>query len=112
MIVNVRSGMAAMASKKHPGSVSDIEVLRRHAAEVNEMVGESKMLADKGYRCDPLVPNCQVVSNENLAEMNARLIVERFFRAPEKPFHRLFKEMGTFPETPLCSSISHAPSST
>ena len=79
VIVNVRSGMAAMVSKEHPGSVSDIEVLRRHAAEVNEMLGESKMLADKGYRGDTLVPNCQVVSNENQAEVNARLIVERFF---------------------------------
>ena len=71
--------MAAMTSKEYPGSVADIEVLRRHANEVNEMLGETKMLADKGYRGDPLVPNCLVVSQDNQAETNARLVVERFF---------------------------------
>ena len=38
--------MAAMISKENPGSVADIEVLCRHADEVNVMLGETKMLAD------------------------------------------------------------------
>ena len=39
-----------MISKERPGSVTDLEVLRRHAEEVNQMLGETHMLADKGYR--------------------------------------------------------------
>ena len=93
--------MAAMTSKEYPGSVADIEVLRRHANEVNEMLGETKMLADKGYRGDPLVPNCLVVSQDNQAETNARLVVERFFRSLEKLLHCLFTEMGAFAQVLL-----------
>ena len=79
VIVNVRSGTAAMISQAHPGSVTDIEVLRRHSAEVNEMIGASRMLADKGYRGDTCVPNCKVVSRGNAIEQRARVLVERFF---------------------------------
>ena len=79
VIVNVRSGMAAMISEEYPGSVADIEVLRRHAAEVTAMLGETKMLADKGYRGDAGVPNCQVISGTNDSETRQRLVVERFF---------------------------------
>ena len=79
VIVNVRSGMAAMISEEFPGSVADIEVLRRHATAVNAMLGETKMLADKGYRGDTGVPNCLVVSGMHDAETRQRLVVERFF---------------------------------
>ena len=79
MIVNIRSGTAAMISKAHPGSVSDLEVLRRHSAEVNEMIGASRMLADRGYRGVTGVTNCIVVSEGNPVEQRARVLVERFF---------------------------------
>ena len=80
VIVNVRSGTAAMISDEHPGSVSDITVLRRHAREVNRMLGQSSMLADKGYRGDTLVPNVIVVGDHLDEHICAyRLIVERFF---------------------------------
>ena len=68
-----------MISEEYPGSVADIEVLRRHAAEVNEMLGETRMLADKGYRGDSGVPNLQVVSGMDVAETRQRLVVERYF---------------------------------
>ena len=79
VIVNVRSGTAAMVSAEYPGSVADIEVLRRHAADVNRMVGHTTMLADKGYRGDTNVPNCHVVNDAVEAEVVQRLVVERFF---------------------------------
>ena len=79
VIVNIGSGTAAMISKAHPGSVSDLEVLRRHSAEVNEMIGASRMLADRGYRGVTGVPNCIVVSEGNPVEQRARVLVERFF---------------------------------
>ena len=79
VIVNIRSGTAAMISEAHPGSIPDIEVLRRHSTEVNAMIGASRMLADQGYRGDTCVPNCKVVSRGNAIEQRARIIVERFF---------------------------------
>lgn len=80
VIVNVRSGTAAMISKEYPGSVSDITVLRLHAPEVNRMLGQSSMLADKGYRGDTFVPNVVVVGDHLDPHICAyRLIVERFF---------------------------------
>ena len=50
VIVNVRSGMAAMVSQENPGCFPDVEILRRHAQQVNQILGETVMLADKGYR--------------------------------------------------------------
>ena len=79
VIVNVRSGTAAMISDEYPGSVSDLEVLRRHAEEVNQMLGDTRMLADKGYRGNTRVPNCMVVSPTRKVEKRQRLMVERFF---------------------------------
>ena len=78
-----------MISEEYPGSVADIEVLRRHAAEVNEMLGETKMLADKGYRGDCGVPNILVVSGTNAAETRQRLVVETFF-GPLKNYFIVF----------------------
>ena len=77
VVVNIRSGRAAMVSAEYPGSVPDLEVLRRHTNEVNAMLGETRMLADKGYRGDTGVPNCVVVSSA--VEKRQRLMVERFF---------------------------------
>ena len=68
-----------MISQEYPGSVADIEVLRRHAFEVNAMLGDSQMLADLGYRGETNVPNCQVVNPTSEMEKRTRLIVERFF---------------------------------
>ena len=79
VIVNVRSGRAAMISQEYPGSVADIEVLRRHSFEVNEMLRDSQMLADLGYRGETNVPNCHVVRQTSETEKRTRLIVERFF---------------------------------
>ena len=66
-----------MISAEYPGSVPDIEVLRRHSHEVNALLGATRMLADKGYRGDAGVPNCVIVSSE--IEKRQRLMVERFF---------------------------------
>ena len=71
--------MAAMITKEYPGSTADIEVLRRHADEVNRMIDETTMLADKGYQGETGVPNCHVVSGAIEAEVENRLNVERFF---------------------------------
>ena len=79
VIVNVRSGTAAMISKAVGGSVSDIVVLKRHAQEVNQMLGATTVLADLGYRGETHVTNLCVVSQANQAKRRARVIVERFF---------------------------------
>ena len=68
-----------MISAEYPGCVPDIEIMKRHPEEVNRMLGVTRVLADKGYRGDPHVPNLVVVSHTNEAETRARLIVERFF---------------------------------
>ena len=79
VIVNVRSGTAAMISQEHPGSVPDVEIMKRHAEDVNWIIGPTLVLADKGYRGVTKVPNLHVVTDENEAEKRARVIVERFF---------------------------------
>ena len=68
-----------MITQEDPGSVADIELLRRHAFEVNAMLGDSQMLADLGYHGETNVPNCQVVCQTSEIEKRTRLIVERFF---------------------------------
>ena len=68
VIVNVRSGPAAMISAEYPGSVPDVEILTRHAEDVNRMIGPTRVLADKGYRGVTQVPNLHVVTDENEAE--------------------------------------------
>ena len=79
VIVNVRSGTAAMVSEAYPGSVPDIEVLKRHAEEVNNLLGVTTMLADDGYRGDTRVNNLTLASNGGEGERRVRLLVERFF---------------------------------
>ena len=91
--MNVRSGMTAMISKAVGGSVTDLVILKRHADEVNQMLGATTVLADKGYRGDTRVTNCRVVSQENEAERSARVIVERFFGRLKNTFIVL-KERG------------------
>ena len=68
-----------MISKAVGGSVADLVVLKRHADEVNQMIGATTVLADQGYRGDTRVANLRVVSQANEAERSARVIVERFF---------------------------------
>ena len=79
VIVNVRSGTAAMVSEARAGSVSDIVVLKDHAEQVNLMLGVTRLLADDGYRGDTRVNNLILASNGGEEDTRARLIVERFF---------------------------------
>ena len=80
VIVNVRSGTAAMISDAYQGSAADITILKNHAAQVNVMLGESTLLADKGYRGDCLVPGLVVADDEaGLLVRQQRALVERFF---------------------------------
>ena len=71
--------MAAMVSKEYPGCFPDIEILRLHAQEVNQMLADTVMLADMGYRGETDVVNLRVISRANEVETRNRLIVERFF---------------------------------
>ena len=82
-----------MISDEYPGSVADIEVLRRHV-EVNRMLGGSHMLADKWYRCDTGVPHCFVASEKRSREKTPphRRVV---LRTPEELLHCLFGNLGT-----------------
>ena len=84
-----------MISQEYPGSVADIELLRRHAFEVNAMLGDSQMLADLGYRGETNVPNCQVVCQTSEIEKRTRLIVERFFGRLKKLLHCVLEDLGT-----------------
>ena len=52
-----------MVSEAFLGSVPDIEVLKRHAEEVNNLLGVTTMLADDGYRGDTRVNNLTLASN-------------------------------------------------
>ena len=80
MAVNVRSGTAAMISDTYPGSVADITVLRNNAAEVNAMLGESTLIADKGYRRGCLVPGWALVEDDaGMRVRQQRVLVELFF---------------------------------
>ena len=47
--VNVRCGTAALVSPSFPGSVHDIPILRPHARQLREILGERTLLADLGY---------------------------------------------------------------
>ena len=68
-----------MVSEAFLGSVPDIEVLKRHAEEVNNLLGVTKMLADDGYRGYTRVNNLTLASNGGEGERRVRLLVERFF---------------------------------
>ena len=106
VVVNIRSGRAAMVSAEYPGSVPDLEVLRRHSNEVNAMLGETRMLADKGYRGDTGVPNCVVVSSA--VEKRQRLMVERFFGRLKNYFIVFSRIWDLSPGVSQPSSISLA----
>ena len=47
--MNIRSGTAVVISKAYPGSVHDIQIMREHADELNDILGDKTMLADLGY---------------------------------------------------------------
>ena len=78
--MNIRSGTAAIISKSFPGSVTDIQVLRSHADEVNAILGGSSMLADLGYRGVQLdVPTVMVCDREHIPDRTRRVLVECYF---------------------------------
>ena len=69
-----------MISDAYPGSAADITILKNHAAQVNVMLGESTLLADKGYRGDCLVHDLVVADDEaGLLVRQQRALVERIF---------------------------------
>ena len=94
VIVNIRSGTAAMISDEYPGSITDLEILKNHSGEVNRMLGATQILADKGYRGDTRVPNLVVVSGVNEIQKRARLIAERFFGRLKNSFIVFFPDLG------------------
>ena len=78
--LNIRSGTAALVSKSFPGSVTDIEVLRSHAAEVNAILDGTSMLADLGYRgVQTDVPTIVVCDRERVHNRTRRVFVECYF---------------------------------
>ena len=78
--LNIRSGTAAIISKSFPGSVTDIQVLRSHADEVNAVLAGSSMLADLGYRGVQLdVPTVMVCDREHILDRTRRVLVECYF---------------------------------
>ena len=80
VIVNIRSGTAAVISKAYPGSVHDIILLRDHAAAVNRLLGRRSLLADLGYRgAERDVPNIVVCGQGQQMLRTRRVIVECYF---------------------------------
>ena len=105
MCVNVRTGTAALISNAYPGSVHDIVILRGHADELNEVLGDKTMLADLGYIGSQRdVPGVVVCGDDNYALRRRRVLVECLFgrlkclwsifsskwRVDEKYFDRFF----------------------
>ena len=78
--VNVHSGTAAVVSRAFPGSVHDINVLRSHADEVNDILAGRSLLADLGYRGAnvdvPTIIVCDATQQERRVQ---RVLVECFF---------------------------------
>lgn len=78
VVVNVNTGTACYVSKSSPGSEHDMLLLKRTAQDLNNMIGDTKLIADKGYKgIQRFVPNGYVAENEN--ERKKRVMVERFF---------------------------------
>ena len=77
--VNVRSGTAAMISPSFPGSVHDITILRSHARQLRDILGERALLADLGYRgAERDVPTLVICGPNNDARRR-RVIIECYF---------------------------------
>ena len=77
--MNVRSETAALVTRAWPGSVQDVRVLRSHAEEVRNLIGERKLLADLGYAGSQRdVPGIVVCGDEEELR-RVRVLVECFF---------------------------------
>ena len=81
VVVNSRTGTAAFVSTGRPGSVHDVTVMRSDSAAINQLVGRSTLLGDKGYRGgESSVPMLFVVEDETRRELRVqRTLVECFF---------------------------------
>ena len=80
--VNVRTGTAAVVSRAFPGSVHDINVLRSHSAEINEVLVERSMLADLGYRGAHVELPTIIVCDRAVGRLRVRrVLVECFLGA-------------------------------
>ena len=78
--VNVRTGTAALISPAFPGSVHDISLLRSHAQEVRDILGEKALLADLGYRgAENDIPTIIVCDEHDVELRSRRVLVECFF---------------------------------
>ena len=80
VMVNIRSGTAAVISKAYPGSVHDIIILREHAGSINRLLGRRSLLADLGYRgAERDVPTIIVCGQGQQLLRARRVIVECYF---------------------------------
>ena len=80
VMVNIRSGTAAVISKAYPGSVHDIIILREHAGAVNRLLGRRSLLADLGYRGAERDVPTTIVCGQGQRRLSAkRVIVECYF---------------------------------
>ena len=81
-IININSGKCCLVSPAYPGSIHDMKILKETAEEVNDMLGETSILADLGYvGMEKYVPNSLVPSGdeEELALKKKRSFIERYF---------------------------------
>ena len=80
VMVNIRSGTAAIISKAYPGSVHDKIILREHAGAVNRLLGRRSLLADLGYRGAERDVPTTIVCGQGQRRLSAkRVIVECYF---------------------------------
>ena len=78
--VNNRTGTAAVISKAYHGSVHDIQIMREHADELNEILGDKTMLGDLGYIGGGRDVHGLVVCDQANEELRRRrVLVECFF---------------------------------
>ena len=90
--MNVRTGTAALVSKAYPGSFHDIRILREHADQMNELLGERKMLADLGYVGAHRDVRGIVVCDENDRTLRGRRVFVECFFGRLKGKWRIFSE--------------------
>ena len=78
--VNIRFGTAAFVSAGYPGSMSDIEILKRESNEINALLGGKTILADLGYVGGEMNVHGLVVCRRDNPQLRARrVLVECFF---------------------------------
>ena len=85
-------------SRAFPGSVHDINVLRSHTADINDVLAGRSMLADLGYRGAHVdVPTIIVCDGTNARLRVRRVLVECFF-GRLKSLWRVFSTTWTIGE--------------